>query len=132
MSAPSFFVVPGITTWNTDYENAVRRRGSIALDVTRCVLMGAPATGKSSLKHLLAHNESKVISTSTPVMEIPTIVSLSSEQFAAQDASSSWKVVSDDGMAACVRIACRDHMYHSVRMNPITKLIRGAQNIFKR
>ena len=73
--------------------------------------MGPPAAGKSSLKHLLVHNESKVINTSTPVLETPAIVSLSSEQFAAQEASSSWKVVSDESMAACIRIACRTCEY---------------------
>ena len=73
--------------------------------------MGPPAAGKSSLKHLLVHNKSKVINTSTPVLETPAIVSLSSEQFAAQEASSSWKVVSDESMAACVRIACRTCEY---------------------
>ena len=73
--------------------------------------MGPPAAGKSSLKHLLVHNESKVINTSTPVLETPAIVSLSSEQFAAQEASSSWKVVSDESMSACIRIACRTCEY---------------------
>ena len=132
MFAPYFSVAPTITTWSTDYENAVRRQGSIALDVTRCAFMGPPATGKSSLKHLLAHNESKVISTSTPVMEMPAIVSVSSEQFAAQDPSSSWKSVSDDSMAACIRIACCEQDYHSVPLNPITRLTQGARDIFKR
>ena len=132
MFAPYFSVAPTITTWSTDYENAVRRQGSIALDVTRCVFMGPSATGKSSLKHLLAHNESKVISTSTPVMEMPAIVSVSSEQFAAQDPSSSWKSVSDDSMAACIRIACCEQDYRSVPLNPITRLTQGARDIFKR
>ena len=74
--------------------------------------MGAPAAGKSSLKHLLAHNESKAIHTSTPVMETPDIVSISTEQFTVQEASSSWKTVSEEDVAASVRIACRDHLYH--------------------
>ena len=93
--------------------------------------MGPPAAGKSSLKHLLVHNESKVINTSTPVLETPAIVSLSSEQFAAQEASSSWKVVSDESMATCVRIACRRQEYRSVPLNPIAKLTQGARNLFK-
>ena len=93
--------------------------------------MGPPAAGKSSLKHLLVHDESKVISTSTPVLETPAIVSLSSEQFAAQEASSSWKVVSDESMAASIRIACRRREYKSVPINPIAKLAQGARNLFK-
>ena len=56
--------------------------------------------------------------TSTPVLEAPAIVSLSSEQFAAKEASSSWKVVSDESMAACIRIACRSQEYQYVPLNP--------------
>ena len=103
--------MPGITTWITDYEDAVQRQGSVAIDVARNIFMGPPATGKSSLKHLLAHNESKVIDISTPVMETPAIVSLSSEQFAVQESSLSWKVVSEETMAASIRIACREQEY---------------------
>ena len=81
------------------------------IDVTRTIFMGPPCTGKSSLKHLLAYNRSKEINTSTPIMETPAIVSISSEQYAFQESSSSWKVVSEQDMAASIRIACRDHKY---------------------
>ena len=124
-------IAPTVTTWLPDYERAVSRQGSVTLDVTRTIFMGPPAAGKSSLKHLLVHNDSKVINTSTPVLETPAIVSLSSEQFAAQEASLSWKVVSDESMAACVRIACRRQEYRSVPLNPIAKLTQVARNLFK-
>ena len=93
--------------------------------------MGPPATGKSSLKHLLVHDESKVINTSTPVLETPAIVSLSSEQFAAKEASSLWKVISDESMAASIRIACRERKYQSVPLNPVARLAEGARNLIK-
>ena len=120
-----------MTTWLPDYERAVQRQGSIALDVTRTIFMGPPATGKSSLKHLLVHDESKVIATSTPVLETPAIVSLSSEQFAAKEASSSWKVVSDESMASSIRIACRGHEYQSVPLSRGAKLALGVRSLFK-
>ena len=98
-------------SWLEDYERAVQRQGSITLDVIRTIFIGPSANGKSSFKHLLVHDASVEIATSTPVLEAPAIVSLSSEQFAAKEASSSWKVVSDESMAACIRIACRSQEY---------------------
>ena len=41
-------------------------------------------------------------------MEAPQIVSISSEQYALQESSSSWKVVLQQDMAASIRIECRD------------------------
>ena len=126
--------MPKITTWITDYEDAVQRQGSVAIDVARNIFMGPPATGKSSLKHLLAHNESKVIDISTPVMEAPTIVSLSSEQFAVQESSLSWKVVSEETMAASIRIACREQEYHYATppLKPTLTLAQKFLSLFKR
>ena len=93
--------------------------------------MGPPGTGKSSLKHLLVHDESKEITTSTPVLETPAIVSLSSEQFAAKEASSSWKVISDESMAASIRIACQERRYQSVPLNPVARLAERARSLLK-
>ena len=120
-----------MTTWRSDYERAVQRQGSITLDVIRTIFIGPSANGKSTLKHLLVHDESVDITRSTPVLETPAIVSLSSEQFAAKDASSSWKVVSDEGMAACIRIACRGREYQAVPLKPITRLVEGARSLVK-
>ena len=124
-------IAPEMTTWRLDYERAVQQQGSIKLDVVRTILIGPSANGKSTLKHLLVHDESVDITRSTPVLETPAIVSLSSEQFAAKEASSSWKVVSDESMAACIRIACRGRDYQAVSLNPITRLARGARSLFK-
>ena len=120
-----------MTTWRSEYERAVQRQGSITLDVIRTIFIGPSANGKSTLKHLLVHDESVDITRSTPVLETPAIVSLSSEQFAAKEASSSWKVVSDESMAACIRIACRGRDYQAVPLNPFTRLAQGARSIFK-
>ena len=107
----SITIAPEMSNWLEDYERAVQRQGSITLDVIRTIFIGPSANGKSTLKHLLVHDESVDITRSTPVLETPAIVSLSSEQFAAKEASSSWKVVSDESMAACIRIACRSQEY---------------------
>ena len=120
-----------MTTWRSEYERAVQRQGSITLDVVRTIFIGPSANGKSTLKHLLVHDESVDITRSTPVLETPAIVSLSSEQFAAKEASSSWKVVSDESMAACIRIACRGRDYQAVPLDPFTRLAQGAHSIFK-
>ena len=120
-----------MTTWRSEYERAVQRQGSITLDVVRTIFIGPSANGKSTLKHLLVHDESVDITRSTPVLETPAIVSLSSEQFAAKEAFSSWKVVSDESMAACIRIACRGRDYQAVPLNPFTRLAQGARSIFK-
>ena len=120
-----------MTTWRSEYERAVQRQGSITLDVVRTIFIGPSANGKSTLKHLLVHDESVDITRSTPVLETPAIVSLSSEQFAAKEASSSWKVVSDESMAACVRIACRGRDYQAVPLNPFTRLAQGALSILE-
>ena len=70
--------------------------------------MGPSSSGKSSFKHLLAYNKPRGSNTSTPIMEAPQIVSISSEQYTLQESSSSWKVVSQQDMAASIRIECRD------------------------
>ena len=124
-------IAPKMTTWRLDYERAVQQQGSIKLDVVRTILIGPSANGKSTLKHLLVHDESVDITRSTPVLETLAIVSLSLEQFAAKEASSSWKVVSDESMAACIRIACRGRDYQAVSLNPITRLARGARSLFE-
>ena len=120
-----------MTTWRSDYKRAVQRQGLITLDVIRTIFIGPSANGKSALKHLLVHDESVDITRSTPVLETPAIVSLSSEQFAAKEASSSWKVVSDESMAACIRVACRGRDYQALPLNPITWLIEGVRSFVK-
>ena len=77
------------------------------IDVARIIFMGPSSFGKSSFKHLLAYNKPRESNTSTPIMEAPQIVSISSEQYALQE-SSSWKVVLQQDMAASIRIECRD------------------------
>ena len=46
----------------------------IGIHLTRCLFIGPPGVGKSSLKHLLLNKQSKKVETSTPVLEKPEIV----------------------------------------------------------
>ena len=101
-----FLSEPLITTWTWDYEIAVHTQESVVIDVARIIFMGP--SSKSSFKHLLACNKPRGSNTSTPIMEAPQMVSISSEQYALQESSSSWKVVSQQDMAASIRIECRD------------------------
>ena len=86
----------------------VRTQGSVVIDVARIIFMSLSSSGKSSFKHLLAYNKPRESNTSTPIMEAPQSVSISSEQYALQESSSSWKVISQKNMAASIRIECRD------------------------
>ena len=81
----------------------------MSLNIIRCVLVGPPKVGKSCLKHLLVHNKSKEVTTSTPVLESPEIVTFTPkvvtftatpELYITQQGSSSvWQPIKDmEGM----------------------------------
>ena len=82
------------------------------MEVTPCILVGAPATGKSSLKHLLVHNTPKAVKTSTAVVDTPEVVTVSTEQYAVEGGTSAWQPVSKDVMGrslqACVTAKAYD------------------------
>ena len=79
------------------------------MEVIRCLFIGPPAVGKSSLKHLLVHNESKAVKTSTPVMEAPDVVRVTSEQYAIEKASSNWELVEENAMTQSVQLSALEH-----------------------
>ena len=86
----------------------------------RCVLVGPPKVGKSCLKHLLVHNQSKEIENSTPVMESPDVVTFNREMYlaSAQSTTSAWEYVSDEGMGAILRGWTENVAYHSAESYP--------------
>ena len=65
------------------------------VDVKRCIFVGTPSVGKSSLKHLLVHNAPKAVKKSTAVMEAPEVVT---ERYAVGEFTSEWQPVTDDVM----------------------------------
>ena len=94
------------------YQEALQKHGSVVVDVTQCIFVGAPAVGKSSLKHLLVHNTPKAVKTSTAVVDAPEVVTISSEQYAVEGGISAWQLVSKDVMGkslqACIKAKAYD------------------------
>ena len=94
------------------YQEALEKHGSVSVDVTPCIFVGAPAVGKSSLKHLLVHNTPKAVKTSTAVVDTPEVVTVTSEQYTVAGGTSAWHLVSNDIMGkslqACVNTKAYD------------------------
>ena len=94
------------------YQEALEKHGSVSVDVTPCIFVGAPAVGKSSLKHLLVHNTPKAVKTSTAVVDTPEVVTILSEQYTVAGGTSAWHLVSNDIMGkslqACVNTKAYD------------------------
>ena len=95
--------LPPTEEWIEAYQEALEKQGSVSVGVTRCLFIGPPAVGKSSLKHLLVRNKSKVVKTSTPVMEAPDVVRVTSEQYAIEEGSSNWEIVEGETMTQSVK-----------------------------
>ena len=87
-----------VLEWQTKYDHALKKHGSISAKVKRSVIVGPSKAGKSSLKHLLVHNTPKAVKESTGVMDTPEVVRVSSEQYAVEDGSSAWQMVNSDIM----------------------------------
>ena len=98
--------------WQLAYEESLNKHGSVSVEVTPCILVGASAVGKSSLKHLLVHNTPKAVKTSTAVVDTPEVVTVSTEQYAVEGGTSAWQTVSKDVMGrslqACVTAKAYD------------------------
>ena len=74
--------------WMGHYKAMCKEHSSVKIRLTRCLFIGPPGVGKSSLKHLLLHNQSTDVSSSTLVLEEPSIVT--------QELESPWRVVDND------------------------------------
>jgi ankyrin repeat protein len=108
-------------SWIKAYRRALEGHGCVNVNIIRCVFIGPPKVGKSCLKHLLVHNQSKRIDHSTPVMEAPDVVTLTRELFLAttqSHASSSWEYVSDDIMRAMLKNWVENQNYRSADNYP--------------
>jgi GTPase SAR1 family protein len=115
-------VPPPVTpkpSWLDQYKKAIEKQGSVSLHIIQCVLVGPPKVGKSCLKHLLVRNEPKEVTTSTPVLESPEIITFTptdSELYIASNDSSSsvWSRVSDDDMEGIVKDCIKEEHYDSI------------------
>ena len=93
------------------YQEALDKHSSVAVEVTRCIIGGPSAVGKSSLKHLLVHNTPKAVKTSTAVMDMPEVVSTSAEQYTVEGGNSAWQPVSKDKMGKSLHKCVRSKSY---------------------
>ena len=95
------------TDWQLAYKESLDNHASVEVDVKRCIFVGMPSVGKSSLKHLLVHNAPKAVKKSTAVMEAPEVVT---ERYAV-GFTSEWQPVTDDVMEKSVQecIAMKDY-----------------------
>ena len=84
------------------YKAVCKKHSSEKIQLTRCLFIGPPGVGKSSLKHLLLHNQSTDVSSSTLVLEEPSIVT--------QERENPWKVVDDDMRKQLVK--CKAQRIH--------------------
>ena len=97
--------------WQLAYKESLDKHGSVLVKVTPCIFVGAPAVGKSSLKHLLVHNTPKAVKTSTAVVDTPEVVTVSSEQYAVEGGTSAWQLVSNDVMERSLQACVNEKAY---------------------
>ena len=79
------------------------KHDSVSVEVTPCVIVGASATGKSSLKHLLVHDTPKAVKTSTAVIDTPAVVTVTSERYIVGKGTSVWQLVDSDVMGKAIQ-----------------------------
>ena len=93
------------------YRESLDKHGSVSVEVTPCIIVGPPAVGKSTLKHLMVHNKPKAVKASTAVMEKPEVVTVSSEQYAVGGSTSAWQLVNNDVMGKSLRACVTGRAY---------------------
>ena len=98
------------------------------INVIRCVVCGASLVGKSSLKQLLAHNQSKEIHTSTGVLERPEVVTVTSEQYQVEEGSSVWTLVTDSKMEGSIRKCAAEGDYKEKDTYPGFLVLSGTES----
>ena len=115
------------------YKEALDKHGSVSVDITQCIFVGAPAVGKSSLKHFLVHNAPKAVKTSTPVVDSPEVVTILSEQYAVEGGTSAWQLVNDDVMGKSLRALINTRAFDDNAQYPseaeVDKMERARQEL---
>ena len=95
------------------------------VEVTRFIIVGPSAVGKSSLKHLLVHNTPKAVKTSTAVIDTPEVVTkrsdmeFSCEQYAVGEGTSAWQPVNSDIMKNSLHACITSKAYEEKNQYPI-------------
>ena len=105
------------------------------MEVTQSILVGPSAAGKSTVKHLLVHNAPKAVKTSTTALETPEVVTkrsamdFSSEQYAMQDGSSAWQLVSSDIMKNSLHDCIASKAYEEKNQYPNEVEAKEVDNV---
>ena len=117
------------TEFMSCYREALRKRGAVAIKVNRAIFIGPSGAGKSSLKHLLIHNKSKVVNTSTPVMEAPDVVIVGEHYAVKEDGEGSvWKLVTESCLKQSVKCCTVDKLYKECKQYP-TVITQSEPNL---
>ena len=105
----------------SQYKKALSTHGLVSLNIIRCVLVGPPKVGKSCLKHLLVHNESNEVTTSTPLLESPEVVTFTPELYISrQGPSSVWQPIKD--MGGIVKKYAMEEQYEKQETKPTFRM----------
>ena len=99
----TYYYTSHLIEWQLAYEESLKNHGSVSVEVTPCILVGASAVGKSSLKHILVHGTPKAVKTSTAVIDTPAVVTVTTEQYAVGGGTSAWQLVSSDVMGSSLQ-----------------------------
>ena len=105
------------------------------MEVTQSILVGPSAAGKSTVKHLLVHNEPKAVKTSTAALETPEVVTkrsamdFLSEQYAVQEGTSAWQLVSSGIMKNSLHHCITSKVYEEKNQYPIEVEAKEAEHV---
>ena len=110
------------------------------MEVVRTIFIGPTESGKSTLKHLLVHNEPKAVDTSTDVMATPEVVTrrpmsevkkqtnedFSSEQYVVGESTSAWQLVDSDIMRKALHTSIANQAYDEKDQYPAGVEAKGT------
>ena len=105
------------------------------MEVIQSILIGPSVAGKSTVKHLLVHNVPKAVKTSTAALETPEVVTkrstmdFLSEQYAVQEGTSSWQLVSSDIMKNSLFDCIASKAYEEKNQYPIEVKAKEAKDV---
>ena len=87
------------------------------------------------MKHLLVHNAPKAVKTSTAALETPEVVTkrsameFSSEQYAVQEGTSAWQLVSSDIMKNSLHHCIASKAYEEKNQYPIEVEAKETEHV---
>ena len=111
------------------------------MEVTPCIFIGPPESGKSTLKHLLVHNTPKAAKKSTAVLETPEVVTkrptpevvtkqtneeISAEQYVVGESTSAWQLVDSDIMMKALHTCIANQAYDEKDQYPAREEAKGT------